>query len=88
LVDLLVKDIMYLEEEVVKTRYSLSTHLKPPYDKLLREDILSNLSGQYNDSPAYQTYIMMLYNSQDPMESGGRVRHMNNLACGHYGSGQ
>jgi hypothetical protein len=82
LVDLLVKNIMYLETEVVKTRYELSSHLKPPYSDHLRSDILSNLAGQYTDNTAYQIYIKLMYDNHDPMESDEHVRHLISLAYG------
>jgi hypothetical protein len=82
LIDLLANDIVHLEEEVVKTRYALSTYLKSPYDECLRTDILSDLAGRYSDNPAYQIYMELLYNNQDPMESDECVRSIIKLANG------
>jgi len=85
LIDLLVNDIVHLEGEVVRTRYALSTYLEPPYDVCLRSDILSDLAGRYSDDPAYQIYMKLLYNNQDPMESDECVQLMNKLANGNNG---
>jgi len=82
LIDLLVKDIMYLEDEVVKTRYDLSTHLEYPYNICLQSDILSDLAARYSDNLKYKTYMKLLYANQDPMESDDRVVHLLMLAGG------
>lgn len=82
LIDLLVQDILHLEAETVRTRYELSRYLPHPYDDNLRGEIVSDLSGRYSDDPAYQLYMKLMYNSQDPMESDKWVSHINNLAHG------
>ncbi|MDO9493758.1 hypothetical protein, partial [Acetobacterium sp.] len=64
----------------------LSRHLKYPYDEYLRSDILSDLGRRYNDHPAYQVYIELLYNNQDPMETDEWCDHIYRLAHGHNDS--
>lgn len=86
LIDDLIKDIKHLESETVKTRYELSRHLEYPYDEYLRSDILSDLARRYNDHPAYQVYIELLYNNQDPMETDEWCDHIYRLAHGHNDS--
>lgn len=80
LIDQLIKDIQHLESEVVKTRYQLSNHLDEQERTCLRCDILSNLGGRYSGTPAYDEYVQLFYNSQDPMESDEWVTHICNLA--------
>ena len=83
LIDDLIKDIQHLESETVRTRYELSRHLTYPYDEYLRSDILSDLGRRYSDHPAYQVYIQLLYNNQDPMETDAWCDHICRLAHGH-----
>ena len=82
LVDYLIKDIQHLETETVRTRYELSLYLKNPYDEFLRRDIFSNLAGRYSDNPAYQLYMKLNYNNQDPMDSKEWVNHIWAVAHG------
>ena len=86
LIDDLIKDIQHLESETVRTRYELSRHLQYPYDEYLRSDILSDLGRRYSDHPAYQVYIQLLYNNQDPMETDAWCEHICRLANGHVDS--
>ncbi|KNZ40148.1 hypothetical protein [Acetobacterium bakii] len=83
LIDDLIKDIKHLESETVRTRYELSRHLECPYNEYLRSDILSDLARRYSDNSAYQIYIQLLYNNQDPMESDEWCEHIYRLAHGH-----
>lgn len=86
LIDDLIKDIQHLESETVRTRYELSRHLTYPYNEYLRSDILSDLGRRYSDHPAYQVYIQLLYNNQDPMETDEWCEHICRLAHGHNDS--
>lgn len=86
LINYLIKDIQHLESEIIRTRYELSQYLSCPYDEYLRSDILSNLAGRYAGNEAYQTYVKMLYNNQDPMESKEWVDYIWKLAHGHEDS--
>lgn len=80
LIDKLISDIKHLESEVVRTRLKLSKYLEHPYDELLRLDILSDLGGRYAKDPAYEAYINLLYNGQDPMDSDEWISHITSLA--------
>ncbi len=86
LINELIEDIKHLESETVRTRYELSRHLQYPYDEYLRSDILSDLGRRYSDHPAYQVYIQLLYNNQDPMETDEWCEHICRLANGHVDS--
>lgn len=61
----------------------LSRHLACPYDEYIRSDILSDLGRRYIDHPAYQVYIQLLYNNQDPMETDECCEHICRLANDH-----
>lgn len=83
LIDYLIKDIQHLESEIVRIRYTLSRHLEAPDGEFMRSDILSGLAGRYHNHPAYQPYIQLYYNNQDPMQSDEWVNHIWNLAHGY-----
>ncbi|WP_313134220.1 hypothetical protein [Anaerocolumna sp.] len=83
LTDCLVKDIKHLEAEIVRTRYTLSNYLEKPDCEFLRSDILANLAGRYVGNSAYDAYIKLLYNNQDPMDSKEWVDFISQLAHGH-----
>lgn len=80
LVDMLISDIKHLEAEVVRTRRMLSRHLEHPYDELLRQDILSDLGGRYVTYPAYETYIELMHDGRDPMDSDEWIEYITDLA--------
>lgn len=82
LVDDIIKDIQYLEAETVSYRYALSRYLPDYEKKSLRDEILSNLTGRYSCSEAYQQYMELFYNKQDPMDSDAYVEHLIRLAHG------
>jgi len=82
LVDVMIEDIQHLEAETVRYRYALSCYLPDPEKINLRSDILSNLAGCYCWSEAYQQYMQLFYNKQDPMDSDTYVEHMIRLAQG------
>ena len=68
LVDNLVRDVQFLEIEVISTRYLLSQYLDKEEGELLRMDILSNLTARYEGDPAYEMYKTIMYSGGDPME--------------------
>lgn len=74
LIDALVMDIQQLEVEIVSLRYDLSKYLPYPNNEHLRGDLLSNLSGRYDENRAYQLYMKLLHNGQDPMEGQDYVK--------------
>lgn len=80
LVDSLIMDIQHLEKEVVKLRYELSGYLSAPEREALQCDILRDLAGRYAGTAAYDTYIQLFYNNQDPMASDEWVRSICTLA--------
>jgi len=83
LIDVMINDIKYLESETVRYRYALSCYLPDHEKENLRSDILSNLADRYYWSEAYQQYIQMFYNNQDPMDSDEWCEHICRLAHGH-----
>ena len=82
LIEYLILDIQHLETEVVKTRYQLSHYLPAPQGGSLRCDILSDLGGRYSDHPAYATYISLVHDGYDPMDSDEWVQHIIQTAQG------
>jgi hypothetical protein len=83
LIDVMINDIKHLESETVRYRYALSCYLPDHEKENLRSDILSNLADRYYWSEAYQQYIQMFYNNQDPMDSDEWCEHICRLAHGH-----
>ena len=83
LIDVMINDIKHLESETVRYRYALSCYLPDHEKENLRSDILSNLADRYYWSEAYQQYIQMFYNNQDPMDSDEWFEHICRLAHGH-----
>lgn len=78
LIDSLVKDILTLEEEMVRWRQALLKHLSPIDAQNLKSDIYDNLARRYYDNECYQTYIKLAYDGVDPMESDA---HCQILKC-------
>jgi len=82
LVDSMVKDILHLESEVIRVRYQLSQYLPHPFDKRLRDDILSDLSGSYYDHDAYGEFVKLAHGGKDPMEAREWNSHVRELVSG------
>jgi hypothetical protein len=82
LVDALVADVIHLEAELVSTRYELSKHLKEPYNDFLRSDIFSSLGARHSGNEAYDAYVELFCDNQDPMEANEKEEHMWKLAHG------
>ena len=57
LIDSLVKDVLSLEEEMVRWRQALLKHLSPLDERNLLADIFDNLAGRNYDNKAYQAYL-------------------------------
>ena len=68
LVDKLIADIQFLELECISTRHLLSQYMDKEEGELLRMDILSHLTGRYEDNPAYELFKIIMYSGGDPME--------------------
>lgn len=82
LIDLLVEDILKLEEEMVRWRQALLRYLVPIDAQNLKSDIYDNLACRHSDNKSYQTYLKMLYNEQDPMESDEHCQMLQRLQEG------
>ena len=68
LVDKLVEDVQYLEEQCVGLRYELCKYLEADHGEALKSDILSALARRYDGDPAYDFYKNLVYNGGDPMQ--------------------
>lgn len=82
LIDALVQDILSLEEEMVRWRQALMRHLSPIDAQNLKSDIYDNLARRHYDNECYQTYIKLLYNGVDPMESKEHCQMLRRLRDG------
>lgn len=82
LIDSLVKDILTLEEEMVRWRQALLKHLSPIDAQNLKSDIYDNLARRYYDNECYQTYIKRAYDGVDPMESDAHCQRLRRLRDG------
>lgn len=82
LIDSLVKDILTLEEEMIRWRQALLKHLSPIDAQNLKSDIYDNLARRYYDNECYQTYIKLAYDGADPMESDKHCQMLRRLRDG------
>ncbi len=84
LIDSLVRDILILEEEMVKWRYPLIPYLKPDYSRRLQDTIFSHLAKRHTNDSAYKAYLDH-FDIMDPMESADHVLKLWRLAHGDDG---
>lgn len=85
LLDQMVADIQHLEVEVVRARYRLSFHLKPPYDEYMRMELFSGMGGRYNGNPVFDEYLHYrgFSDDEDAIDTPFHVARMLRLASGH-----
>lgn len=82
LVDSLVHEILYLEEDVVNWRHALVRYLKHPTAEYLQDEIFDGLAQRYYDNEAYQRYLNLFSYKKDPMESKKHSKKLHRLAKG------
>ena len=68
LIDKMVEDVQYLEEQCVGLRYELCKYLGSDHGEALKSDILSALARRYDGDPAYDLYKNLVHNGGDPMQ--------------------
>lgn len=83
LINSMIKDIMHLEAETIRTRFELSKHLPEPQGTLLRSDIFSNLGNRYEANEAYEEYVRLIHNGIDPMQSDEWIEYITCVANGN-----
>ncbi len=83
IIDVLVKDIMDSDLEIVKWRHSLLKYLQPDFADLLAADILNNLnSGRYMEFEGYRLYVGLVCGGKDPQQSSAFHRRLHRLSHG------
>ena len=82
LVDAMMHDIKHLRAEVVRTRYILSEQSSYPLADGLKGDILSDISVFYDDNPAFQEYMRIMYDGGNPLDFDDYVKSIKNIAEG------
>ena len=82
LVHSLVRDIIHLEEEVVRWRQALVKYLPKQWAQGLQSDIFDNLAARHGGDPAYEAYLRHLGLKQDPMETQEHTEKMCRLRDG------
>jgi len=82
LIDIMIKDIQFLQAKAVYLRLLLSRTL-PEYDGwLLRNDIFTDLAGCYWDNPAYKRFMEEFHSGLDPMDDEGHYKHITRIRHG------
>ena len=83
LIDAMIREIIDLEEEIVRCREALIHHLPKQLADGLYDDIFCNLSARFTGNyEAYDDYINALYVGDDPMESKKHFERMLRLRDG------
>lgn len=82
LIDSLVHEILYLEEDVVNWRHALVRYLKSPTAEYLQDEIFDGLAQRFYDDETYQRYINLYHYKKDPMESKKHSNKLQRLANG------
>ena len=83
LVSAMLEEIQFLEEEVVRWRQALIKYLEPGWADGLYDDIFSNLSGRFDDYPAYRKFVDQWCRGKDPYDSPEHTRTMLRLRDGN-----
>jgi hypothetical protein len=82
LTDELIKTIVDLEEEVVRWRQVLIKYLPPDWADGLQQDILNNLSRDFEGDPAYDLYVNWVCGGIDPQQEQSKLDRMRRLTKG------
>lgn len=86
LTDEMVKTILDLEEELVRWRQALIKYLPPELAEGLQQDIFNNISRDFEGEPAYDLYVRLVCEGQDPQQEDSRLARMHRLAKGTDGT--
>ena len=82
LTDELIHTILELEEEVIRWRQALIKYLPPDWAEGLRQDILCNLSRDFEGEAAYHFYANSLCGGKDPQQDKARLARLRRLMNG------
>ena len=82
LIEKMVREINYLEEEIVRTRQVLAEYLPERWADGLRQDIFCDLSSRFTGIAEYDRYVEYCHSGTDPMEAEEQVSRMLRLRDG------
>ncbi len=82
LTDEMTSTIINLEEELVRWRQALIKYLPERWAKGLQEDILCNLSRDFDGDPAYDIYVNWMKGGHDPQQDEERIKRLYRIAHG------
>ncbi len=83
IIDVLARDIMESDLEIVKWRHALLKYLPSDYAQFLEADMLDQLNaGCYWRYKGYRLYVGLLYNGKDPQESSSYHRRLYRMRNG------
>ena len=82
LTDELIHTILELEEEVIRWRQALIKYLPPDWAEGLCQDILCNLSRDFEGEAAYDFYVNSLCGGKDPQQDKARLARLRRLMNG------
>ena len=82
LTDEMTSTIIDLEEELVRWRQALIKYLPKEWAEGLQQDILSNLSRDFEGDPAYDMYVSWLKSGHDPQQDEDRIKRLYRIAHG------
>ncbi len=77
----MIETIIDLEDELVRWRQALIKYLPKDWAEGLRQDILNNLSRDFEGEPAYDLYVQLRRGS-NPQQEEQRIRRLCRLADG------
>lgn len=82
LTDEMIQTIIGLEEELIRWRQALLKYLPIELAEGLQQDILNNISRDFEGDPAYDLYVKMVCNGIDPQQEDSTVDRIYRLAKG------
>lgn len=82
LTDEMTSTIINLEEELVRWRQALIKYLPEEWANGLQQDILCDLSRDFEGDPAYDMYVNWMNGGYDPQQDQERIDRLYRIAKG------
>jgi hypothetical protein len=82
LTDEMVNTIIDLDEEIIRWRQALIKYLPDEWADGLQQDILDNLSRDFEGEPAYDLYVSWARGGVDPQQEQSRLDRIQRLVKG------
>ena len=82
LTDEMVKTILELDEELIRWRQALIKYLPTEWADGLQQDIFNNTSHDFEGDPAYDLYVRLVCDGQDPQQDTSKIARLYRLAKG------